>query len=177
MKSISLDSPDLPGAEEQRASTARSSATNNYHHGSMSGGLSGSRNLYVPKVVEPQSNSNGNGSAVSPGFYQGIGIGGRRYGGWANVVRNRAALQSAAAAASTIPSMPGLPGLPGQGQEDPGVSLTTEARRRQPPCSMDMTATSAPPSYNQCKQTPRDVLLSFVWLSGFNVYFTIHSDT
>ena len=100
MKSISLDSPDADSG---------------------SGGLR-HRNMSVPKGVD------GNTVGGENNNFGTIGIGNRRYGGWANIVRSRMASQQQAIGANILPR-----------------------RMVPPPNSMEFgMTTSAPPSYNQC---------------------------
>lgn len=114
MKSVSLDSPDC-GPED--------------HSGS---GLV-KRNMSVPKVVDQlnQSDPSNNGNF-------GVGVGNRRYGTWANVVRSRMAAAQAAQNPNLLP------------------------KKMIPPSSMEFRlATSAPASHNQC-----NLISCFIdWLS------------
>ncbi len=144
--------------EQQLQDRGAAGGSHSYLRNSLSSGGMMSRvggpGMFVPKVVEPdqtphhQNINNNNGG--SPGsHYTGIGIGGRRYGGWANVVRNRAAL--AAAANSQQQQQPQICDMSSSNQ-----LATPNAGRRAPPCSMEIganSAMSAPPSYNQCKQS------------------------
>ena len=120
MKSISLDSPD-----------------NNMEAENGQSGLK-HRNMSVPKVVEQNSSGATYNSTIGDNSNNfGIGIGNRRYGAWANVVRNRMAAQQTNKMALE-------------------PQIVVPKRVALPPNSMKFgtTATSAPPSYNQCNNLP-----------------------
>ena len=115
MKSISLDSPEQNTTGMDHADR---SGANGLRH----------KNMSVPKIMASVAADCQSAADSQPKNF-GIGIGNRRYGAWANVVRSRMAAQQAQAAqAAQVPP-------------------------RRPPNSMEFgvaAAASAPPSYNQC---------------------------
>ena len=110
MKSISLDSPEQNSTGMDH--TDRISGANGLRH----------KNMSVPKIMASVAADCQSAADSQPKNF-GIGIGNRRYGAWANVVRSRMAAQAA------------------------------QVPPRRPPNSMEFgvaAAASAPPSYNQC---------------------------
>ena len=165
MKSISLDSPEIQNSGMNPSTDPRCTGANGLRH----------KNMSVPKIVaDCQQNTESNPKNF------GIGIGNRRYGAWANVVRSRMAAQQAAAATAAAASAGGEmapPAPPAAHARNPHAQQLPSTRQvastncqlppRRPPNSMEfgVAGSSAPPSYNQCNFHPFDVLLLTVNLS------------
>ena len=144
MKSISLDSPEQNSTGMDH--TDRSGANGLRH-----------KNMSVPKIMASVAADCQSADSQPKNF--GIGIGNRRYGAWANVVRSRMAAQQQAAQAAACAGGEMAPAHTGNShaQQLPSTNrqIATNCHQlppRRPPNSMEfgVAGSSAPPSYNQC---------------------------
>ena len=151
MKSISLDSPEVQNSGMNPTSGSGHCGINGLRH----------KNMSVPKIVASVADCQQNTLENSPKNNFGIGIGNRRYGAWANVVRSRMAAQQQAAQAAAGGGAGGemAPAHAGNShaQQLPSTNrqIATNCHQlppRRPPNSMEfgVAGSSAPPSYNQC---------------------------